>query len=222
LAKLSINWETCSEIAPSAVTTGESAEAAPGQPQAMVSERPMMVYVMSDDPTDKETRSLDAVAFKKDQVAIGAKFFRTVKMTAGDAAQDRILKDAGRKTPRMVFLRRDYTVANVLEGSELSGGSLVKAMQQVVSKEFESPSFDTMVKEYVSLLADLDRLESKKTALEDQKRRLAEKPNKSKEAKIARDEAEYNAEREAWEARETKLKTMKLKGVPETPANEEA
>ncbi len=182
----------------------------------MVSDRPMMVYVMSDDPTDKETRTLESVAFKKDQIGVGAKFFRAIKMTAGDAAQDRIIKGAGKATPRIVLLRRDYTVANVLEGNALSGGGIVKAMQQVVAKEYVS-DFNTVVKEYMSHLLDLDRLESKKTALEDQKRRLAEKANKSKEAKVARDEAEYKAEMAAWEAKESKLKELKLKGATEVP-----
>jgi hypothetical protein len=143
-------------------------------------------------------------------------------MTTGDAAQDRIIKDAGKAVPRIVFLKPDYTVANVLEGNELSGGGIVKAMQQLVSKVYVN-SFDTMVKEYISLLNDLDRLESKKAAIEDQKRRVAEKGNKSKEQKIARDEAEYKAEMDAFETREKKILELKIKGAPEAPAaNEEA
>ncbi len=187
----------------------------------MISEKPTMVYVMSDDPTDSETRKLDSVAFAKEQVGVGAKFFNAIKMTTGDASQDRIIKDAGKSVPRIVFLKRDYTVATVLEGNELSGGGIVKAMQQVVAKEYAT-NFDTMVKQYISLLNDLDRLESKKAAIEDQKRRVAEKGNKSKEQKIARDEAEYKAEMEAFEAKEQKILERKLKGAPETPANEEA
>jgi len=187
----------------------------------MVSDKPMMVYVMSDDPTDSETRKLDSVAFAKEQVGVGSKFFKAIKMTTGDAAQDRIIKDAGRHIPRIVFLKRDYTVATVLEGNELSGGGIVKAMQQVVAKEYVN-NFDAMVKSYISLLNDLDRLESKKAAIEDQKRRVAEKANKSKENKIARDEAEYKAEMEAFEAKEKKILELKVKGATETPANEEA
>jgi hypothetical protein len=223
LAKLSINWQTASAVGPTAVTTGETAEeTAPAeQARAMVSDKPMMVYVMSDDPTDSATRKLDSVAFAKEQVGVGSKFFNAIKMTSGDAAQDRILKDAGKSVPRIVFLKRDYTVSTVLEGNELSGGGIVKAMQALVSKEYVN-NFDTMVKEYISLLNDLDRLESKKAALEDQRRRVAEKANKSKEAKIARDEAEYKAEMDAWTAKETKLKELKFKGAPETPADEQA
>jgi hypothetical protein len=222
LARLSINWQTAATVAPSAVTTGETDESAPAEPaRAMISDKPMMVYVMSDDPTDSETRKLDSVAFAKEQVGVGSKFFNSIKMTTGDAAQDRIIKEAGRHVPRIVFLKRDYTVATVLEGNELSGGGIVKAMQQVVAKEYVS-NFDAMVKNYISLLNDLDRLESKKAAIEDQKRRVAEKANKSKENKIARDEAEYKAEMEAFDAKEKKILELKVKGATETPASEEA
>jgi hypothetical protein len=222
LARLSINWQTRSELSPSAPTTGESSEEATVErQQSATSDKPLMVYVMSDDPTDSATRMLDSVAFAKEQVGVGSKFFNAIKMTTGDAAQDRIIKEAGRQVPRIVFLDRRYKVINVLEGNELSGGGIVKAMQQVVSKEYVN-NFDAMVKSYISLLNDLDRLESKKEAIEDQKRRLAEKPNKSKEAKIARDEAEYKAEMTEFETKEKKILELKIKGGEEKPAPEEA
>lgn len=218
MARLNINWQTSTGVAPSAVTTGESAEAA--QPaRAMISDKPMMVYVMSDDPTDSETRKLDSVAFAKEQVGVGSKFFNAIKMTSGDAAQDRITREAGKQVPRIIFMKRDYTIVTVLEGNELSGGGIVKAMQMVVRQEYTN-NFDTMVRDYISLLNDLDRLESKKAAIEDQKRRVAEKANKSKEKKIARDEAEYKAEMEAFEAKEKKILEFKVKGAEEKPADD--
>lgn len=222
MARLSINWQTLSDVAPAAATTGESAEAAvPAERQSSLSDKPMMVYVMADDQTASETRLLESVAFAKEQVGVGSKFFNSIKMTTGDAAQDRIIKEAGKSAPRIVFLDRRYKVVNVLESKELSGGSLVKAMQQVVAKEYVN-SFDTMVKDYISLLNDLDRLESKREGIEDQKRRLAEKPNKSKEAKIARDEAELKAGMEAFEAKEKKILELKLKGAEDKPAPDAA
>jgi len=184
----------------------------------MVSDKPMMVYVMSDDPTDSATRKLDSVAFAKEQVGVGSKFFNCIKMTTGDAAQDRIIKEAGKSVPRIVFLERDYTVANVLEGNELSGGGIVRAMQLVVRKEYVN-NFDSMVRDYISLLNDLDRLESKKAQIEDQKRRVAEKPNKSREKKIARDEAEYKADMEEFATKEKKILELRLKGE-EKPAED--
>ncbi|HEX5135484.1 MAG TPA: hypothetical protein VFY93_00800 [Planctomycetota bacterium] len=219
MARLGIDWKSASAIAPTAVTTGESEAAADAKEvRGRFAEHPMMVYVMSDDPTDSATRKLDSVAFAKEQVGIGSKFFECFKMTAGDAAQDRMTKEAGKQIPRIIFMKRDYTVVTVLEGNELSGGGIVKAMQMVVRQEYET-NFDTMVRDYISLLNDLDRLESKKAAIEDQKRRVAEKPNKSKEKKIARDEEEYKAEMEAFEAKENKIKQLKAKGEEEKPAD---
>lgn len=220
MARLNINWQNASAVAPTAVTTGESAEAADAKPaRATISDKPMMIYVMSDDPTDSATRKLDSVAFAKEQVGVGSKFFNAIKMTSGDAAQDRVTKEASRQIPRIIFLKRDYTIVTVLEGNELSGGGIVKAMQQVVRSEYVN-NFDTMVRDYISLLNDLDRLESKKAAIEDQKRRVAEKANKSKEKKIARDEAEYKAEMEAFEAKEKKILEFKFKGEGDKPADD--
>jgi hypothetical protein len=220
LARLSINWQSATTVAPSAVTTGESTEAAPAEEsRSMVSDKPLMVYVLSDDPTDKDTRSLESVGFAKEQVGVGSKFFNCFKMTTGDASQDRIIKAAGKAVPRIVFLKRDYSVVTVLEGNELSGGGIVKAMQQAVRQEYVN-NFDAMVRDYISLLNELDRLESKRAAIEDQKRRAAEKVNKSKEKKIARDEAEYKAEMEAFEAKEKKLLELKIKGAEEKPAED--
>lgn len=212
MARLNIKWQSLSSVAPAAVTTGETEEASEeATKQAMFADKPLMIYVTSDDPTDSDTRKLESVVFANEKVGVGAKFFDAVKMTAGDAAQDRLLKDAGRKLPRIVFVNRDYSVADVLEGSELSGGKLLRAMQSVVRRAYVN-SFDSMVRNYIKLLNELDRLESKKAAIEDQKRRVAAKPNKSREKKIARDEAEYKEDMEAWEKKEQKILELKIKG----------
>jgi len=212
VARLKIEWRSLSSVAPAAVTTGESEEATEeSTKRSMFTEKPMMVYVTSDDPTDGDTRKLESVVFANEKVGVGSKFFDSIKVTSGDAAQDRILSEAGRRLPRIVFVNRDYSVADVLEGSELSGGKLLSAMQRVVRKEYVN-SFDSMVRDYIKLLNELDRLESKKAAIEDQKRRLAEKPNKTREKKIARDEAEYKQEMEDWQEKEKKVLELKIKG----------
>jgi hypothetical protein len=204
-------------VAPAAVTTGETeAESVAKQAQAVASQ-PMMIYITSDDPTDKDTRKLESVVFKNEKVGIGSKFFDCIKVSSGDALVDRLLKDAGRATPRLVFLNRQYEVKDVLENSELSGGKLLRAMKNVASDEYVT-SFETMIRDYIKLLNELDRLESKKAQLEDQRRRLAEKPNKSREKKVARDEEEYKAEMEDWSQKEAKVKELRKKGEDKAEA----
>jgi hypothetical protein len=121
-------------------------------------------------------------------------------------------------TPRIIFLKRDYTVVTVLEGNEL--GRRPREGDAAGRGQEYTNNFDTMVRDFISLLTHLDRLESKKAAIEDQKRRVAEKANKSKEKKIARDEEEYKAEMEAFEAKKAKLLEFKAKGADEKPADD--
>ncbi|MHC4135879.1 MAG: hypothetical protein ACYTDU_01230 [Planctomycetota bacterium] len=171
--------------------------------------RPIIVYVPSDDPTDKTTRKLEQVVFKNEKLGVGAKFFDTIKVSAGDALLDRILKTKTR-VPRMVFLKRDYSVHAVLQQRQLTAGKVIKAMKSLVRKEYVN-SFDKMVKDYIKLLNELDRLEGRKTQLTDTRARLAGKRNPAKARKLARMEAEYKAERDAWVEKEKQVLALQTK-----------
>ncbi len=170
----------------------------------------MIVYVPSDDPTDKTTRKLEQVVFKNEKLGVGAKFFDTIKVSAGDAAQDRILNTKTR-VPRMMFLERDYSVHAVLQQRQLTPGKILKAMKSLVKKEYVN-NFDKMVKDYIKLLNELDRLEGRKTQLADTRARLAGKPNTAKAKKLERMEAEYKADRDAWVEKEKQILALKTKG----------
>lgn len=210
MAKLNIQWTPASVVAPKAVTTGmtEEESAAAAQMQA---EKPMLIWIQSDDPTDKITRKLESVVFAGENVAVGTKFFKCIKITAGDALQDRILKEEGRATPRLILMDRDYKVTKVLQGKGISGGKLLKAMKLVVRKEYVT-SFDKMVRGYIKLLNDLDRLDSRRAKLADDRARLQAKPNRSKEKKIERDQKKYEKDVEAWQKEEEKLLALRQKG----------
>lgn len=209
MARLSISWRTLNEIAPQAVITGESEEQA--KAASMRAERPMLIYVTSDDPTDKLTRKLEAIVFANEKVGLGVKFFDTIKVANGDAMQDRVLKNHGRLVPRLLFLKRDYAVIKTLQGKQLTAGKMLKAMKRLCKAEYKT-NFEKMVRSYTKLLNDLDRLESKKALLADQRRRLQRKPNKTRAKKIARDEKKYEAERDAWREKEAALLKLRRKG----------
>lgn len=215
MARLKINWRSLNQIAPTAVTTGETVESEENAEEpkqgAMRAEKPMLVYVTSDDPTDKETRKLESIVFANEKVGLGCKFFDTIKISAGDALQDRILADNGRYTPRLVFLSREYKVTDVLQKKQISAGKMLKAMKRLAKLEYTT-NFETMVRDYTKLLNDLDRFESKRTQIADQRRRLQEKPNKSREKKIARDEAKLEAEMDAWKKKEEEILKFRVKG----------
>jgi hypothetical protein len=216
MARLNIKWRSLNEIAPQAVTTGESEEIAEENAEeakqtSMRAEKPMLVYVTSDDPTDKVTRKLEAIVFANEKVGLGAKFFDTVKITHGDSLQDRILKEHGRYAPRLVFVTRDFAVSDVLQKKQLTAGKLLKAMKKLAKTEYAT-NFEAMVRDYTKLLNELDRLESKRAALADQRRRLQEKPNKSRDRKVAREEADLEVEMDAWKKKEEAILKFRVKG----------
>ena len=170
----------------------------------------MLVYVTSDDNTDAYTRKLEDVCFPDERVAIGSKFFDCIKVTTGNAMQDRLLAKHGKKSPRILVMTRDYEVLDVLEGKKLSSGKLVKAMSKCVGKEYKG-SFDSMVSKYAKLLNELDRLEGVKALLADKKNRAGDSASKLK--KIEREYKKYEADVKKWEAAEKKLLTFKIKEI---------
>jgi len=209
MALLRINWETKSSVAPRAAVTGSDA---PTDPEAgsRYAKRPMLVYVTSDDATNAISRKLEDVGFADERVAIGSKFFKCIKISTGDALQDRLIKKHGKSTPRLIFLKRDYTVLSVLERRNLSGGKIVKSMARLARAEYKN-SFDSMVSTYAKLLNELDRLEGTKALIADNERRVREKPNKSKAKKIAREKVAYEKDVEAWKKKEEKLLAFRAK-----------
>jgi len=216
MALIRIDWRASSTVAPKAAATGDAEEAATANTATHL-ERPMMVFIPGDDETESTMRKVQDVVFANEQFAIGSKFFDTVKISAGDSLQDRVLASAGKETPRIVFLKRDYSVHSVLEGKGISAGKLVKVMAQVVRDEYED-NFDSMIREYGKLLNERDRIEGKRAALADQQARLAEKPNPSKAKKLERDAKEIEEETLKWEADHKALLGFRLKGGPEKPA----
>ena len=216
MALLRIQWDSRSSVAPRAAVTGEDAPADPTA-GSLYAERPMLIYVTSDDATNSFSRKLEDIGFADERVAVGSKFFKCIKVTTGNALQDRLLKKHGKATPRLLFIRRDYTVMSVLEKRNLSGGKIVKSMARLARAEYKN-SFDSMVSSYQKLLNELDRLEGKKAQIADNERRLREKPNKSKAKKIARDKIKYEKSVDAWKKKEEKLLAFKSKPMKKSMA----
>jgi hypothetical protein len=216
MARLNIRWETKSTVAPQAATTGD-AQAADAAAGSMFAERPMLIYVTSDDATDSTTRKLEDVAFADERIGIGTKFFMCVKVTSGNALQDRLLKETGESTPRLVFVTREYKVLATLDEKKLKPGTIVKTMAKLAQAEYKD-NFSSMVSNYAKLLNELDRLDGVRTQNEEAAKKLQEKPNASKQKKLEKDVAEYEKSMEAWKKSEEKLLEFKPKPLKKPAA----
>jgi len=217
MALLRIKWESKSTVAPQAASTGEATADADANVGKRYAERPMLVYVAGDDATDSLTRKLEDIGFADERVGIGSKFFRCIKVTGGNALQDRLLKEHGKTTPRLLFIKRDYTVIATLEKRKLKSGSIVKAMARLAREEYKD-SFSSMVSNYAKLLNERDRLDGVSTQLAEKARKLQAKPNASKEKKLNRDKAAFEKAMESWKKSEEKLLAFRAKPIKKPAA----
>lgn len=196
-------------MAPKAASTGD-ALASEGSGR-LVADKPMLIYVTAEDATSVATRKLEDISFKDERVAIGAKFFRCVKISAGDAAQDRLLKEAGSATPRLILVKRNYEVIKVLEKKRLSASKVQAAMAKLAKAEYKS-SFSSMLSKYAKLLNELDRLDDVRAKLAADATRYNADPKKyaTKLKKLAKQQLAYDKSMEEWKANEAKLLELKL------------
>ena len=196
-------------MAPKAASTGD-ALASEGSGR-LVADKPMLIYVTAEDATSVATRKLEDISFKDERVAIGAKFFRCIKISAGDAAQDRLLKEAGSATPRLILVKRNYEVIKVLEKKRLSASKVQAAMAKLAKAEYKS-SFSSMLSKYAKLLNELDRLDDVRAKLAADSTRYNADPKKyaTKLKKLAKAQLAYDKSMEEWKANESKLLELKL------------
>ena len=182
----------------------------------MRADKPMLIYVTDDDATGKLTRKLEDVVFANEQLGIGTKFFDTIKVSAGNALQDRMLKDAGKGTPRLIFMTRDYKVVAVHGKTKMTAGKVIKSMKRLAKMEYKS-SFEKMVRSYTKLLNNLDRLEGKKAQIADMRARLQNKPSASRAKKLEREEKKHQKEMDEWRAAEAKVLEFKSREPKKKP-----
>ena len=177
----------------------------------------MVIYITADDSTNSRVRKLEDIAFKDERVGIGSKFFRLVKVTESNAAQDRLLKEHGKSAPRLLFVKRNYEVVKVLEGKAMSASKINKAMGKLAKSEYKN-SFSSMQSKYAKLLNELDRLDGIRTTLAaDAKRYNADpKKYKAKLKKLAKKQAEYEQKMADWKLSEAAVLEFKLKEAKRT------
>lgn len=157
-----------------AVVTGEgttpaSEEEAPSPFAAL--DRPVLAYVCPAGAVGDEYAKLDEIVFKNEKVGIGAKAFRTVKITPEDADRDPILKDQGKEVPRLLLVDPSKERVAVLEKGKLKPGSLFGEMKTIAGR-FYKESLEKVVKSHLKFLTEQDQLANEQKTLREKITRL--------------------------------------------------
>ena len=197
MAVLQINWGGKWSPPSNATVTGAKAG---DDPKLERASKPMLVWIQ--DPVDEEAnQKIAKVILDPDKLRVGCAFFNCIKMTKEEAAEDDILKDAGKKTPRMVLVTPDWKVTKVVEG-KISSSKLFSAMKKTAAKSYKS-KFDKDVKSVIKILGELDKIANEKSRIEE-KEKGELKPAEAK--KLAKErEALEKHEQEVLEKRKELL-----------------
>lgn len=149
-------------------------------------ERPMLVFVYPA-PKDGELHPRFLVeqdeAFRADKVAVGARFFDCLRISATDAAKDRVLKEAAEDAPCVVFVRPNYEVAKVVK--KTSERSLFRAMCKTMKLDYET-CVATAYKKQERLLKEERELDKERVELIEIEQDLSETESKGKIKRLER------------------------------------
>ena len=208
LNKLKIKWRVLTIFTPEDSASPETGDVT--IKRSDWADQPMIVYIPTDDPKDTITRKLESVVFVNEKLAIAAKFFDTIRVSQRAAREDPILSDHAFVTPRVLLLRRDYSVHASLRGKQITASKLLKAMKSLVRTEYVN-DFAKMLRGYAKLLDELDLLAIKKAVIDKTRQRLEEKPNAAKEKTLERDEEAHDDAMEKLADREEKLLELRRK-----------
>lgn len=209
MAVLTIRWENASRVAPdevAVVTPKDGEEAKPSDEAVAVqrADKPMMIYIADPAATDGFNK-VEQVVLTDDKVAVGTRAFKCIKMTPEQAGQDRLLADAGKELPRVVFVTADYAKVEVVEGGKLSVGGLWGEMQSQYKKHYKG-DLEKNVKTLIKVLGEFDKIANERKLIEEEKAR-ADKPSDKDVAEWKKAADELNErEKKANEQRDALLK----------------
>lgn len=134
--------------------------------------KPLIVYLGSDAPdAAKAVAELDQKVFGDENVAVGARLFRAIRMKGDKVSKDHPFWSTigGKELPRVVIFDAAGNKAGGLEGGELSASNLFKVMKKAASKTYKS-DLDKVVKSTRELLDEMDQIEAKQKLLVEQKK----------------------------------------------------
>jgi hypothetical protein len=196
-----IRWRDVTTVGQD-ITTGMTEEQSA---RASRSERPLFVFIHDADAT---TGTEDDKAFQDERVSVGARFFDCVRISKGDAAEDRLLKPYVAKAPVLLFLRPNYEVA-ASHPARFNASKIFDAMCATMKKDYKN-SVDAVLK------AQRD-IEKDRAALERDKEKLTKLEEESKDSpKAEKLRGEISATESALVTREETLYRLEPKDEGKT------
>lgn len=161
-----IRWRDVTSVSQE-ITTGMTEEESA---KASRAERPFLVFIH--DPESEKATDDDKV-FQDERVAVGARFFDCVRVSKGDAAEDRLLASFAPKAPILVLVRPNYEVA-ASHAARFNASKLFDAMCATMKKDYKNC--------VATVLKAQKDIEKERASLEREKEKLAKLEEESKDS----------------------------------------
>lgn len=191
-----IRWRDVTSVSQE-ITTGMTEEQSA---KASRAERPLFVFIHDADET---IGTEDDKAFQDERVAVGARFFDCVRVSKGDAAEDRLLASYASKAPILVFVRPNFEVA-ASHPARFNASKMFDAMCATMKKDYKN-CVQTVLKQQRDI-------EKERAALEREKEKLAKLEEESKgSTKTEKMRVELSATESALVTREETLYRLEPK-----------
>jgi ABC-type phosphate/phosphonate transport system substrate-binding protein len=176
-----------------AVVTGEASESEEAPAKEAPLAKPVLVWICD---AGAEPDKCEEVVFKSDKVALAAKAFRSVRVSAEDAELDPLLKGKGKETPRVLVIDTERKVT-VLEKSKLTAGGVFDAMKKVV-RDTWNEDVEAKVKAQLKILNETDKLAAEEQQLSEKEGRISSDKEGDKKdlEEIKKERAEIRTKRE--------------------------
>jgi len=143
--------------------------------KASRADRPFFVFIHD---IDAEEGTEDDKAFQDERIAIGARFFDCVRISKGDAAEDRLLKPYSEKAPILVFVRPNYEIV-ASHAARFNASKIFDAMCATMKKDYKN-CVQTVVKKQRDIQKDRAALERDKDKLARLEEDSADSPKATK------------------------------------------
>jgi hypothetical protein len=210
MAVLNKAWGSLERVSPREAEVVTGAEASAETEKAAekpVASQPFFIYVTDETGAgSSDTEKIDKVILYNNDVCIGMWAFTCVKMTPAQVAADPLIADAGKATPRLLFVSHDYADVEVLEDSKLSASKVYDAMKKFAKKAYKT-NFDKNVQAMGKILIEWDKINNQRKVLEEKEKREGADMSPADRKKIAKEREEIEkAQKEADEKKESLLR----------------
>ena len=188
-----------------------STKAADGDAKAKLLAKPLLIYV-TDGTVDSPFDKIEKVVLIDEKVSIGMWAFQAVKMAPDKVRKDTLLAKSWTEEQKrgFIFVSRDKQTIDVIDMKRMSTKTVYEAMTKFADEAYKG-SFETTVKDVLTVLTEYDKINNKRRRLANKEATLTADSDKDALEDLALERQALDALEKEMNAKRDKLLKFELK-----------